>query len=277
MVKPLAAILMALMLFTGPAAFAQPVSYPEPADPLPGQTEWTYADLVQLVAPGISLSGSAYAGGQQLDIRHLAGWDDEGVTLPEAGQLHISALPLDPRLVLLLDFGPAEYDDSDIAILALFDLANGPRLLDVANASSEQWTAFFDPAHIPLGTGIDLLLTQGTHHNSSQGYATSTLTLVRDGRFELIDMVSTFSEKLCAYERSQSLDVKPMAAEPLADIVAIVTEEITISTETCSDPASTEPGTRSIAVTYGWDAAAGHYTPDSDAFDILARENEARF
>lgn len=276
MTGPLRTILMALMLFTGPAALAQPVSQPEPADPLPGQTKWTYTDLVQLVAPGISLSGSAYAGGQSLDIRHLAGWDDEGVTLPEAGQLHISALPLDPRLVLLLDFGPAEYDVSDIAILALFDLANGPRLLDVANASSEQWTAFLDPAHMPLGDGVDLLLTQGTHHNSSQGYATSALILARDGRFELIDMISTFNEKLCAYERGQSLDVRPAAAEPLADIVATVTDEITISAETCPD-APPAPGTSETTVTYHWDAAAGRYRPDSDAFEVLARENETRF
>jgi len=276
MIGPLRMILILLALLMGPAAFAQPVSYPEPADPLPGQTEWTYADLVQLVAPGITLNGSAYAGGQPLDIRHFAGWDDEGVMLPEAGPLHISALPLDSQLALLLDFGPAEYDVSNIAILALFDLANTPRLLDVANASSQRWTAFLPPAHIPLGTGADLLLTQGTHHNSSQGYATSTLILVRDDRFELIDMISTFSEKFGTYERTQSLDVEPVAAEPLADIVAVVTEDITISTETRSDTAP-EPGTSEITVTYHWDAAAGHYTADSDAFELLARENEARY
>ena len=153
---------------------------------------------------------------------------------------------------------------------------NTPRLLDKVNASAQRWTSFFEPAHIPLGTGADLLLTESTHHNSSQGYATSALILVRDGRLDLIDMVSTFSEKLCAYERTQSLAVKPVAAEPLADIVAVVTEEITVSAETCSD-AAPEPSIKDITVTYHWDAAAGHYTPDSDAFEVLARENEARF
>src|SRR3546814_13035075 len=71
------------------------------SDLLPGQSGGTYADLVQLVAPGIVLDGDAYTGGHSLDIRHLAGWD-EGVPLPEAGHLHISALPLNSRLVLLL-------------------------------------------------------------------------------------------------------------------------------------------------------------------------------
>lgn len=31
------------------------------------------------------------------------------------------------------------------------------------------------------------------------------------------------------------------------------------------------------ALTYRWDAAAQRYTPDSDAFTHLARENEERF
>ena len=277
MVKPLAAILMALMLFTGPAAFAQPVSYPEPADPLPGQTEWTYADLIELVAPGIVLDGSAYSGGQQLDIRHLAGWDDPGVTLAATGRLHISALAAGSRLALLLDFGTTADEVTDLAILALFDLADGPRLLDVANAGLDRSTSFIDPFLAGLGEGADLLLTQSTHHNSGQGYATTALTLVRDGRFELIDTIATFRENNCAYERNQSLEVMPIAAEPFADIVATVIEETTIPAEDCTDPASTEPGTRSITVTYGWDPQAGRYTADSDAFDILARENEARF
>lgn len=275
MVKPLATILVVLTLFVGPAAFAQAVSSPEPADPLPGQSGGTYADLVQRVAPGIVLDGDAYTGGHSLDIRHLAGWD-EGVPLPEAGHLHISALPLDSRLVLLLDFGPTEYDVAEIAILALFDLADTPRLLDAANAGAQRWTGFFEPAHIPLGDDAGLLLTQSTHFNSSQGYATLTLTLARDGRLELIDMVSTLSENLCAYERTQSLEVKPAAAAPLADIVVVVTDETTPHAEPCSD-AAPEPGTNEIAVTYHWDAAAGHYMPDSDAFEVLARENEARF
>lgn len=38
-----------------------------------------------------------------------------------------------------------------------------------------------------------------------------------------------------------------------------------------------EPGSRTIPVTYRWDAAEQRYGPDTDAFEVLARENEARF
>ncbi|KRA45634.1 hypothetical protein ASD80_04705 [Devosia sp. Root635] len=268
---------MALMLFTGPAAFAQPVSHLEPTDPLPGKAGGSYADLIAFVAPGIVLDGSAYSGGQSLDIRHLAGWDDPGVTLAATGQLHISALPAGPRLAVLLDFGTAANEVTNLAILALFDLTETPRLLDAVNASLDGSTSFIAPYLVALGDGADLLLTQSTHHNSSQGYAMTALTLLRDDRFELIDTVATFRENNCSYERSQSLDVTSAPATPFADIVAIVTERTTIPTGPCTDLAPPGPGTRTITVTYSWDSATARYTPDSDAFDALARENETRF
>ncbi|MCR6673677.1 hypothetical protein [Devosia ginsengisoli] len=277
MVKPLAAILVMLMLFAGPAALAQPVSYPEPADPLPGRAGGTYADLVQLVAPGIVIDGSSYAGGQSLDIRHLADWDDPGVTLAATGRLHISALPVGSQLALLLDFGTAADEVSELDILALFDLADTPRLLDAANANLDRSTSFSKPFPAGLGEGADLLLIQGTHHNSGQGYSLTALTLVRDGRFELIDTILTFRENNCAFERNQNLDVKPITAEPFADIVASVFEQTDIPADACTDPTPPAAGTRTITVTYRWDPAAGRYAADSDAFDILARENEARF
>jgi hypothetical protein len=270
-------ILIALMLFTGPTALAQPVSHPEPHDALPGGTGGTYADLVQLVAPGIAIDGRSYAGGQSLNVRHLAGWDDAGVALAAAGRLHISALPLGSRLALLLDFGTAANEVGDLVILALFDLADNPRLLDTANASLDGSTVFFAPFHARLGEGADLLLTQSTHHNSSQGYALTAMTFVQDGRFELIDTIATFSESNCAYERRQTVDVRPVAAEPFADIVATVVEQTSIPAETCPDPAPPAEATRTITVTYRRDPEAGRYIPDSDAFDILASENETRF
>jgi hypothetical protein len=277
MIGPLRTILMALMLFTGPAAFAQSVSYPEPNDPLPGQVGGTYADLIQLVAPGIVIDDQTYTGGQSLDIRHLAGWDDPGVTLATTGQLHISALPVGSQLALLLDFGTAADEASELDILALFDLADTPRLLDTANANLDQSTSFSKPFPAGLGEEADLLLIQGTHHNSGQGYSLTALTLVRDGRFELIDTILTFRENNCAFERNQSLDVKPSAAEPFADIVARVVEQTDVPVDACTDPTPPAAGTRTITVTYRWDPATGRYAADSDAFDILARENEERF
>jgi hypothetical protein len=56
-----------------------------------------------------------------------------------------------------------------------------------------------------------------------------------------------------------------------------VTEVTEASGEECGDAAMPEPASRTIAVTYSWDAAARRYITDSDAFAVLARENEKRF
>ena len=263
-----------VLLLLSTAALAQPVS---PSDPLPGQPDRTYADLVAALVPGIVIDDNNYSGGQLPDIRHLGGWDEDGLALASTGRVSITAHPLGNRLALLLDFGTAADEVTDLAILALFDPVATPPLLDAVNASSDRWTAFLDPAHLPLGTGADLLLTQNTHFNSSQAYATTALTLVQHDLFEPIDIISTFSETNCAFERIQSLAVTTHPAAPFAEILATVTEQTTIPPEPCAEPAAPAAGTRAIAVTYRWDAEAERYLPDSDAFGILARENETRF
>lgn len=276
MANPLAAFPAATMLLTmlGATALAQPVA---PTDPLPGQAGLTYADLIENIAPGIVFDGNGYSGGRLPDIRHLGGWDDDGIELAATGSLRITARPVGSRLAALLDFDTAGNDVTDLAILALFDPAAGPRLLDAVNASFDRWTAFRDPAVLPLGDGADLLLTQSTHFNSEQAYAISALTLVRHDRLELIDTVAMLSESNCAYDLSQSLEVTSSAALPFADIVAVVTEQTTIPPEACPGLVALVEGSRTIAVTYRWDAGAQRYAPDSDAFGILARENETRF
>lgn len=61
-------------------------------------------------------------------------------------------------------------------------------------------------------------------------------------------------------------------------MVATVTERTTLITaEDCNGRAVPGPGSRTITVTYRWVTAARRYMPDSDAFTILARENEERF
>jgi hypothetical protein len=201
------------------------------------------------------------------------------VGLAPTGPLRLTAVSLRSggmdRMALLVDFGATEYS-LDFAILALFDVEGEPRLLDAADIASGQWTSFMDPVRLSVSAGDDLLVTQSTHHNSSRVYATASLILVRNDRFELVDTISSFSDKDCAYERSQNLTVEQGSGEPVADIVARVTELTVITAEGCNGRAGLEPGSRTITVTYRWDSAAQRYMPDSDAFTQLARENEQR-
>lgn len=281
MVVRLPVVLLALALFWMPVAFAEPVSYPEPVDPLPWNANRTYGDLVRLVVPGIDGGSATASGSGVIDVRHIDGADVSGPESVSIETLRIAAIPVRSagldRVALLLDLGETEDDVSNFVILALFDVADEPRLLDAANVAFDRYTSFLEPALLPVGIGDDLLAIRSTHFNSSQSYATTVLILARDDRLELVDTIFTFDDRTAAYERTQRLDIRHGAGEPFSDIMVAVTELTVATQEERKDAVLPESGSRIIAVTYRWDAAAHRYIPDSDAFDALARDNEQRF
>lgn len=258
-----------------PAAptFAEPVMRPDLADPVPGREDVTFADLVRIVVPGTP-------GNETIDVREIGSDVIEDLEPASSAALLVSAVPVrsggSDRIAVLLDFGSGR-DVVGLAILALFDVAGEPRLLDAANVASGRHTYFLEPARMAVGVDDDLLAIGSTHANSSQTYTTAPLVLVRNDRLELVDTIPAFEERLCAYERTQRIDLRQGAGTPFADIEATVTELTAGSAEQCGDEITPEPGTRTIAVIYRWDAAAERYVADSDAFAVLARENEQRF
>lgn len=275
------ASLLALAMVWAPVAFAEPVAFPELTDPLPGAGNRTYADLVRLVVPGMDGGNAAASASGVIAVRHIDGEDMTGFEPVSVDSPRIAAIPLRSggmdRVALLLNLGESRHDVSDFVVLALFDVADEPRLLDAATIAFNRYTSFLEPARLPAGSGDDLLLTRSTHFNSSQSYATTALILAHGDRLALVDAISTFDDRACAYERSQRLDIEQGAGPPFSDIVATVTELTAASGDDCGDATVPEPGTRTITVTYRWDAAAQSYRPDSDAFVVLARENEDRF
>ncbi|EHK54957.1 hypothetical protein MAXJ12_22371 [Mesorhizobium alhagi CCNWXJ12-2] len=254
-------------------AFAEPVVRPDLADRVGGREDVTFADLVRLVVPGT-------AGNETMDVREIGSETAEDLEPASMATLRLTAVPVrsggQDRMALLLDFGRGR-DVVGLAILALFDVAGEPRLLDAANVASGDHTYFLDPTRLTVGIGDDLLAIGSKHANSSQGYTTVPLVLLRNDRLELVDMIFAFDERTCAYERTQRLDLQQSAQEPFSDIVATVTELTTPSGHDCGKAPVPEAGTRTITVTYRWDAGEHRYIPDSDAFDALARESEGRF
>ncbi len=267
--------LVGLATFSMPVerAFAEPASRPDLADRVGGREDVTFADLVRLVVPGT-------AGNETIDVREIGGEAVEDLEPESMTALRLAAVPVrsggQDRLALLLDFGRGR-DVVGLAILALFDVTGEPRLLDAANVASGEDTSFLDPARMAVGIGDDLLAIRSIHWNSGQGYTTVPLVLVHDDRLELVDTISAFDEKLCAYERAQRPDIRLGAGEPFSDVVATVTEVTTLSGHDCGEAPVPEAGTRMITVTYRWNAGEQRYLPDSDAFEVLATENEERF
>lgn len=262
-------------------ASAGEVSFPQLADTVPGAGGATYIDLARHVLPDLALEGTVYRGRTVIDMRHLGG-ADMGTPPPEAFPVfNLVVTPVRAegrdRLAMLLDLGSEEAEG--FAALALLDPSGKPQLLDAAQVAFDRTTYFRDPAVIPLGPGDDLLLTMSTHFNSQQGYVTTAMSLVRDGRLQLVDTVFTFDERLCGFERLQhpAFRVGERGDRRYADIVVTVSEETKPTGEDCGSAELPAAGMRTFEATYRWDAGRMRFVADSDALEVLARENEARF
>ena len=264
------------------AAIAQAVSFPELGSAVPGHQNVTYLDLAKLVIPDLALNADGfYHGGLPIEMRHIEGLDSGGSppeksSLPNAAVLPVKAGGKD-RLAMLYDLGDSPDSAEGYAALALYDLTGKPKLIDAVNVAVDRSTYFRDPGKLSVGANDDVLITMSTHFNSSQGYVITPLIMVRDDKFELVDMIYTFDENLCAYRRTQGVAFQTIAdGQPYAAIKVTVTDATAPSDESC-DEQPPEAQSHAISVTYHWDKTASHYVKDSDALDKLAGENAKRF
>jgi hypothetical protein len=274
-------LVLAFLAQSGAALAAGPVSTPKLAERVIAGSTTTFADLVRLVVPGLTIRDGTASGERVIAVRDIdaAGPSDEAGPTP-AVLSRLEAVPVRSggreRVALLMDFGAGEVTPGFV-VLALFAIDGAPRLLDAANVGLDRDTSFLDPGRLRVGAGDDMLLTRSSHFNAGQNYSLAALILVRDDRLELVDTILAFSDMACSYARTQTLDVRQGEGTPFADVVVSVTEETTTSGQDCEEAATPEPGNRTIAATYRWVAGSHRYRPDTDALRILARETEERF
>jgi hypothetical protein len=262
-------------------ATAQEISHADIWQEVAGHKGVAVLDLVRLVAPDIAVTDGVARGNHLVQMRYVSGGDEVPPSPTGFEVSGISAIDVrsggKDRVAALIEPGQVADTDEPLAVLALFDVSGTPRLLDAVDVALDRDTSLVESGRLDLGAGTDAILTRSSHFNSSQGYAATALVLLKDDRFELIDTVYTFDENVCSFERRQETAFKAVPkAGGMADIAATVTETTMPRDEGC-DGEVPPAGTRTIAVTYGWDAASSRYEPDSDAFEVLARENETRF
>lgn len=281
-------LLLRLVLFClllpclGATAGAQGVSFPDLGTALPGHQDVTYLDLARMVIPDLKTGTDGfYAGTLPIDMRHIEGPDSGGSppptsSFPNAAVLDIKTGGKD-RLTMLFDLGDSPDSAEGFAVLALYDLSGKPKLLDAVNVAVDRNSYFREPNRLSLGAGDDAVVTMSTHFNSNQGYVGTALIMVRDDRFQLIDMIYTFDENVCAYRRTQNLAFQTSGDnQPYAAIKVTVTDATVPSEEDCGE-ARPEASSHDISVTYRWDKAVSRYVKDSDAFERLSAENAKRF
>jgi hypothetical protein len=258
----------------------RPIWFPAPSDPVPGTTELVYADLLRLIVPDL-VEADQFQARSMIDLRHIS-QEMEGVGPPDLFEIDtVSVTPVQSgegeRLAVLVDIGTWSDSAEGFAVLAIYELAQEPVLVDAAKVSFDRATILFNPFRLAVGESDDLLITASAHHNSSQSYVATALILLRNDRLELVDAIFTLSDRYCAFRNLQRLEISTGDGGPMAPILATVHEEIEATGYDCNEEAVPEMQPRSTSVTYFWDVDLSRYVPDSDAFKVLARQNETRF
>lgn len=247
-----------------------------------GQTR--FLDLARHFVPDLDGMDNVFTGKTFNPVRHIGGRDFANEEVETFGLFDVSHVRMKAdgkeRFVVLFDFSQAADAAQGVAILALYDLAAGrPKLLDAADIGFDASTYFFDRALLPVSEGTDVILTSSSHYNSSQSYATQSMILVRNDRFELIDSTGLFGERHCGVDRQQVIHyaANPSQGKPYAPITVTVTDTASAIEEACADLKSAQLGTKQIRTTFIWNAGKRRYLPDSDVMERLEKDNQSRY
>jgi hypothetical protein len=275
---------VAAIALASAAKAADPV-LTEPGDAVPGHPGVTYLDLLRQEIPDLAANAANkdIEGHLTRPLRHAAGKtyqsdppDPVVVSYVDDLRIHAGGKPY---IVVMADLGQAEDSAQDTALLALYDDAPTPRLVDAVDVGVDKDTGLDDHDLLPLGPGDDAVLTYSEHFNSDQSYQGRLLLFVRDGRFQLIAHIFTLSDRFCGYDRDEVpvLTTRPDAGSPYRQVDLVITETLKHTDEDCSDDVVPEPYTRSFHASYRWDAGKGQWDADEAGLARLDKENEARF
>lgn len=260
----------------------------DPSDHVPDHPTVTYFDLVRQVvtdldSPSRKDEPTAHS---IVPYRHIEG--DNAKTDP-AGAVAIQLLTARPvhaggksRLALMIDLGSSDGAVAEFTLLALFDLAEHPKLLDVVEVGTDRLTGFTDKPVLPLAQGAerksDLIVIDSDHFNSNEDFVGTELLLVRNDRFELVGVLFTFDAKLCASMRQQlpAIATRPDLSRRYRQIRVAVHETVTLQSDKtgCSGEKVPRPFTRTYHAIYRWNAHREKFEITSSDLKRLDRENE---
>jgi hypothetical protein len=251
-------------------------------DVVPGHPGVTYLDLLRQAIPDLAYNAAdKQIEGHLKSLRHIMGKDAGGdppdpliVDVVEVRHIRAGGRP---RLVVLADLGQAEDSAQSTTLMALYDDAPRPKLLDAVDVGVDKETGFNDkPSQIALGPGDDALVTYSEHSNSNQSYQARLVIFVRNDRLRLIDDIFVLSDNACGYQREETPVFTTKPAAPYAALQVTVTERLKHLDEDCSGQAVPPPYVRTYHAAYRWDAAKGAFVSHGD-LARLDKLNRGRF
>lgn len=232
---------------------------------------------MRLAVPGLIQTGEDFRVGRPLELRHISGDPNQRIEIAAdtmvASPRAMPALSAGRRRVaMMLDLGQPQDSAEGVALLALFDVEQEPKLLDLANVAYDRQTGFFDPGKLALPDGSTPLLIASSHSNSNQTYQTYVMVDLHGDRLRLIDTFFLLNEQGCGFESSQRPGFTASGSREKPAIRIVVSQTVTRRLESCGTDPLPPPGARKVSVTYTWQAASQRYARSSDVLDRLAKE-----
>ena len=255
---------------------------PRVTDQVRGHPGVTYLDLLRQAIPDLAYNAAdKQVEGHLKSLRHIEGSSfankpPDPVVVSFVQNVRLKAAGID-RIALLVDLGQSRQGPASTTLLALYDNARRPKLLDAVDIGVDRHTSpYGDLSPISLGPGDAALAVGSETFSSNQSYYQWLLIFVRGDRLHLIDHVSLHSRSRCGFARDEypSFDTKP--GEPYAALVVTVTETGMRFGEGCADQPMPAPYLRTYRATYQWDAARGDFVAHGDLGE-LDKLNGERF
>jgi hypothetical protein len=262
----------------------------DPGDHVAGHPSVTYFDLVKQIVPDLdSLPAQAlHKAGEPMahtivPYRHIEGEDAK--TVPEGPvTIHLltaRTIQVDgkSRLALLADLGPSDEAVAEFTLLALFDMTDQPKLLDVVEVGTDRLTGFaYKPLPLgPLGHGSDLIVIDSDHFNSNEDFVGTELLFVRNDRFRLIGSLSTFNVRTCTSRLTQTPVITTGAdfGGRYREVHLAVRERLALEADSadCSGEKVPRPFKRAYRAAYRWNAERQRFNITSSDLKKLDREN----
>jgi hypothetical protein len=251
-------------------------------DRVTGAPGVTYFDLMKQVVTDLDNGQAEPKAHQIVSYRHIEGKDAKTDPAGPVSVGSLTALPIHAdgktRLALMADLGESDGNVAEFMLLALFDNAATPKLLDVVEVGNDRLTGFADKPLVPLGPDSDLIRIDSDHSNADEDYVDTEFIFVRDGRFHLVDAISTFDVKTCTFSLSQepAVTTRPDRGSPYRRIVVTVREKVKLQDDVtgCSETKLPRGFVRLFRATYRWDAKRQDFVTPSKDMEELAKKND---
>jgi hypothetical protein len=271
-------ILACLVSLTGPGQ-AGPVDLD---DRVAGAAGGTYFDLMKQIVTDLDNDQAEPKAHQIVNYRHIEGKDAKTDPAGPVAVNSLTALPIHAdgktRLALLADLGESDGNVAEFVLLALFDMTATPKLLDVVEVGNDRMTGFADKPLVRLSSDADLIRIDSDHFNSDEDFVDTEFIFVRDGRFHLVDAISTFDIKTCTFALSQlpAVTTRSDRGRPYRRIIVTVREKVKLQDDVsgCSETKLPHAFARLFQATYRWDARRQDFVTPSRDMEELVKKND---